>query len=410
MSCSSVFPSALAPFPSFLRFWWSRVAATTAQQMTMVALGWHMYDLTGSALDLGWVGLAQFVPALLLALPAGHLIDRHPRHLILALCLAAQTGVALTLLAGTLGGWVGRDAILGLSLVLGAVRAFQMPAQQALAPQLVSAEVLPRALAFSSAGMQGAIIVGPALGGLIYAGGAGAVYATSAVLSMLGSTLLLGLRVPAPRAGREPMTLASLFAGFRFIWQRKPVLGAVSLDLFAVLLGGATALLPIFARDILHSGPFGVGLLRSAPAVGALAMSIALSRWPIARRAGPAMFAAVALYGVAMIVFGLSTAFWLSFGALLVSGAADMVSVVIRQSLVQLETPDDMRGRVSAVNSIFIGASNQLGEFESGLTAAWLGAVGSVVAGGVGTLAVVGLWVRLFPSLARRERLTADQP
>ena len=410
MSCSGVFPSALAPFPSFLRFWWSRVAATMAQQMTLVALGWHMYDLTGSALDLGWVGLAQFVPALLLALPAGHLIDRHPRHLILALCLAAQTGVALTLLAGTLGGWVGRDAILGLSLVLGAVRAFQMPAQQALAPQLVPAEVLPRALAFSSAGMQGAIIVGPALGGLIYAGGAGAVYATSAVLSMLGSTLLLGLRVPAPRAGREPMTLASLFAGFRFIWQRKPVLGAVSLDLFAVLLGGATALLPIFARDILHSGPFGVGLLRSAPAVGALAMSIALSRWPIARRAGPAMFVAVALYGVAMIVFGLSTAFWLSFGALLVSGAADMVSVVIRQSLVQLETPDDMRGRVSAVNSIFIGASNQLGEFESGLTAAWLGAVGSVVAGGVGTLAVVGLWVRLFPSLARRERLTADQP
>ncbi len=407
MSCSGVFPSALAPFPSFLRFWWSRVAATMAQQMTLVALGWHMYDLTGSALDLGWVGLAQFVPALLLALPAGHLIDRHPRHLILALCLAAQTGVALTLLAGTLGGWVGRDAILGLSLVLGAVRAFQMPAQQALAPQLVSAEVLPRALAFSSAGMQGAIIVGPALGGLIYAGGAGAVYATSAVLSMLGSTLLLGLRVPAPRAGREPMTLASLFAGFRFIWQRKPVLGAVSLDLFAVLLGGATALLPIFARDILHSGPFGVGLLRSAPAVGALAMSIALSRWPIARRAGPAMFAAVALYGVAMIVFGLSTAFWLSLGALLVSGAADMVSVVIRQSLVQLETPDDMRGRVSAVNSIFIGASNQLGEFESGLTAAWLGAVGSVVAGGVGTLAVVGLWKRLFPGLARRERLTA---
>ena len=410
MSCSGVFPSALAPFPSFLRFWWSRVAATTAQQMTMVALGWHMYDLTGSALDLGWVGLAQFVPALLLALPAGHLIDRHPRHLILALCLAAQTGVALALLAGTLGGWVGRDAILGLSLVLGAVRAFQMPAQQALAPQLVPAEVLPRALAFSSAGMQGAIIVGPALGGLIYAGGAGAVYATSAVLSMLGSALLLGLRVPAPRAGREPMTLATLFAGFRFIWQRKPVLGAVSLDLFAVLLGGATALLPIFARDILHSGPFGVGLLRSAPAVGALAMSIALSRWPIARRAGPAMFVAVALYGVAMIVFGLSTAFWLSFGALLVSGAADMVSVVIRQSLVQLETPDDMRGRVSAVNSIFIGASNQLGEFESGLTAAWLGAVGSVVAGGVRTLAVVGLWVRLFPALARRERLTADQP
>ena len=401
-------PDALAPFPAFIRFWSSRVASTLAQQMMMVALGWQMYDLTGSALDLGWVGLAQFLPALVLVLPAGHIIDRHPRQLILALCIAAQSFVALALLAGTLAGWVGRESILGLSLVLGAVRAFQMPAQQALVPQLVSKDEMPRALAFSSAGLQGAIIVGPALGGVIYAWGAGTVYATSALLSMVSSALLLTLKVPARPAPHEPATLATVFAGFRYIWQRKTVLGAISLDLFAVLLGGATALLPIFARDILHAGPLGVGVLRSAPAVGALTMSIMLSRWPIVQLAGPTMFAAVALYGMSIIVFGLSTALWLSVAALLLSGAADMVSVVIRQSLVQLDTPDAMRGRVSAVNSIFIGASNQLGEFESGVTAAWLGAVGSVLLGGLGTLAVVGLWIKLFPALARRKRLTAD--
>jgi MFS family permease len=404
-----IIPAALAPYPSFVRFWLARVAATTAQQMTLVALGWQMYDLTGSALDLGWVGLAQFLPALLLVLPAGHLIDRHPRHVIVALCMAAQTLVALALLAGSHGGWLGRDGILGLSVVLGAIRAFQMPAQQALAPQLVPAEALARAVAFTSAGTQGAIIVGPALGGLIYGWGAVAVYAAGAALSLAAAAWSLSLKVARMAATHEPATLATLLAGFRFVWQRKTVLGAISLDLFAVLLGGAVALLPIFARDILHAGPFGVGLLRSAPAVGALAMSIALSRWPITRRAGATMFAAVAVYGVATIVFGLSTTIWLSFAALLVAGAADMVSVVIRQTLVQIDTPDAMRGRVSAVNSVFIGASNQLGEFESGVTAAWLGAVGSVVLGGIGTLAVAGLWIRLFPTLARRQRLAAGE-
>ena len=398
-------PAALTAYPSFVRFWFSRIAGTMAQQMVLVALGWHMYDLTGSALDLGWVGLAQFVPALLLVLPAGHLVDRLPRNRILACCLGALMGVSLLLWLGTQYGWVDRNAILGLSLVLGAVRAFQMPAQQAIVPQLVPDAVLPRALAFSSAGLQGAIIVGPALGGLIYGFGAGPVYVTSALLALSGSLLLLKVEVPARLRSREPTTMATLFAGFRFVWQRKPVLGAVSLDLFAVLLGGATALLPIFAKDILQTGPFGLGLLRSAPAVGALVVSLALTRWPITRRAGHSMFAAVALYGVSMIVFGLSTVLWLSIAALLLSGAADMVSVVIRQTLVQLETPDAMRGRVSAVNSIFIGASNQLGEFESGLVAAWIGAVGSVLVGGAGTLLVVGVWMRLFPSLARRDQL-----
>ncbi len=398
-------PRALAPYPSYLRFWLARVSGTAAQQMMMVALGWQMYDLTGRALDLGWVGLAQFAPALALALPAGHLIDRHPRHVIVALCQATQALVALTLAAGTYGGWIGRDVILALSVVLGAVRAFQMPAQQALTPQLVPPELLARAVAFNAAGIQGAIIAGPALGGFVYALGAGAVYAVSAALTLMGSALLATLHVPPRVMSTEPATLSSLLAGFRFVWQRKSVLGAVSLDLFAVLLGGATALLPIFARDILQTGPVGLGLLRAAPAVGALAMSIALLRWPITRRVGRLMFGAVAVYGLATIAFGLSTSIVASITALAVAGAADMISVVIRQTLVQLDTPDAMRGRVSSVNSISIGASSQLGEFESGVTAAWFGAVGSVLLGGIGTLAIVGLWMRWFPELASRERL-----
>ena len=406
-------PRALAPYRSYLRFWFARVSGTAAQQMTMVALGWQMYELTGRALDLGWVGLAQFAPALLLAIPAGHLIDRHPRQVIVALCQATQALVALTLAAGTFGGWIGRELILLLSVLLGAVRAFQMPAQQALTPQLVPAGLLARAVAFNAAGLQGAIIAGPALGGFVYtlgaastaSLGAASVYAVSAALTIMGSVLLATLQVPPRVMANEPATWSNLLAGFRFVWQRKTVLGAVSLDLFAVLLGGATALLPIFARDILHTGPVGLGLLRAAPAVGALVMSIALSRWPITRRVGRLMFGAVAVYGIATIAFGLSTSIAVSMVALAVAGAADMISVVIRQTLVQLDTPDAMRGRVSSVNSIFIGASNQLGEFESGLTAAWFGAVGSVLLGGIGTLAVVGLWMRWFPALAARERM-----
>jgi MFS family permease len=396
----------LAAHPSFMRFWWARLTGTMAAQMLMVALGWQMYDLTGSAWDLGLVGLAQFVPALALTLLAGHVVDRHDRRSIFAACLALQCAVALLLAAGSAGGWVGRELILGLSLLLGASRAFQMPASQALVPQLVPVELLPRALAFSSGAMQAAIIAGPAVGGFVYAAGAAVVYALCAALFVAAVVCVLAVRVERSIAPREPVTLASLTAGFTFIWRRKAVLGAVSLDLFAVLLGGASALLPIFAKDILHTGPWGLGLLRAAPAVGALAMSVWLVRWPIERRVGRVMFGAVALYGVATIAFAWSTLFWLSFAALLVSGAADMVSVVIRQSLVQLDTPDAMRGRVAAVNSVFIGASNQLGEFESGATAALLGPVGSVLLGGFGTLAIVAVWMRRFPDLARRERLS----
>jgi MFS family permease len=403
-------PATLAAHRAFLRFWWARLCGTAAAQMLMVALGWQMYDLTGSAWDLGLVGLAQFVPSIALVLVAGHVIDRHDRRAVVASCYATQLVVAVSLAAATLGGVVSREWILGLSLLLGAAKAFQLPAQQALTPQLVPAEALPRALAFSSGGMQAAIIAGPALGGFVYAAGAWIAYTLCATLFLAGVSLLVSLRLQRAAAPRAPVTLQALFAGFSFIWHRKAVLGAVSLDLAAVLLGGATALLPIFAKDILHTGPWGVGLLRAAPAVGALAMSLALVRWPIERKVGRVMFGAVAAYGVATLAFGLSTVFWLSFAALAATGAADMISVVIRQSLVQLDTPDAMRGRVSAVNSVFIGASGQLGEFESGVTAALLGAVGSVLLGGLGTLVVVGLWIRMFPELALRERLTETTP
>ncbi len=395
---------------SFMRMWFARLAGTTGNQMLMVAVGWQMYELTGSAWDLGLVGLFQFVPALLLTLVAGHVADRVHRGRIVALCLLAQGLVALVLVAGTQGvgaatAWVSRDWLLGLSVVLGAARAFQMPAQQALTPMLVPPAMLPRAMAFSSAGMQASVIGGPALGGVIFVAGATAVYCTCAVLFLIGCALVLRVKYSHVAPLREPVTMAVMLAGAVFVWQRKALLGAVSLDLFAVLLGGAVALLPLFAKDILHVGPWGLGLLRAAPAVGALVMSALLTRWPLARRVGYRMLAAVALYGVCMVVFGLSTSFVLSLVVLAISGAADMVSVVVRMTLVQLETPDEMRGRVSAINSVFIGASNQLGEFESGATAAVLGPVGSVVLGGVGTLLVAAAWLRYFPDLAQRDRL-----
>ncbi|WP_444812752.1 MFS transporter [Variovorax jilinensis] len=388
-----------------MRLWVARLFGTAASQMMMVAIGWHMYELTASAWDLGLVGLYQFVPALLLALLAGHVVDRRHRGRIVAACFATQGAVALVLLLAVAFGHDTRTLLLGLSLVLGAVRAFQMPAQQALTPLLVPPLMLPRAMAFSSAGMQGAIIGGPALGGLLFVAGMGVVYGASLAFFVLAAALVLRLRYGHTAPPREPVTVATVLAGVDFIWKRKPVLGAVSLDLFAVLLGGAVALLPIYAKDILNTGPWGLGLLRGAPAVGALAMSILLTRRPVERHVGRTLLLAVGVFGLCMVVFGLSRSFVLSLIALAISGGADMVNVVIRQTLVQLETPDAMRGRVSAVNSIFIGASNQLGEFESGATAALLGPVGSVVLGGVGTVIVALAWFRLFPSLAQRDRL-----
>ena len=375
-----------------------------ANQMLMVALAWHMYDITRSAWDLGLVGLFQFVPALLLTLPGGHLADRLHRGHIFASCVLAQAALALLLMLATQGDFATRELILTISVVLGAVRAFQMPAQQALTPLLVPQSMLQQAIALSSSGMQVAIICGPALGGLLYVMGAPTVYASSLALSLIAGTLTLFVRYR-----HQPSSLSAnwdtLLAGVAFVWQRKLLLGATSLDLFAVLLGGASALLPIYARDILHTGPVGLGLLRSAPAVGALAMSLLLMRWPLRRRIGQRLLGAVAVFGLATVVFGLSTHFGLSLLALVLTGAADNISVVTRLTLVQLETPDEMRGRVSAVNSMFIGASNQLGEFESGATAAWFGPVLSVVTGGIGTVLVAAAWMRLFPALARRDRM-----
>jgi MFS family permease len=402
----------LTAYPAFIRLWFARLAGTAGSQMLMVAVGWQMYDLTGSAWDLGLVGLLQFAPALALVLVAGHVVDRRHRGRIVAACMAAQGAVAMLLWAAA-GGWAGagvaafasRELLLGVAVALGAVRAFQMPAQAALTPLLVPPAVLPRALAFSSAGMQGAIIGGPALGGLIYVAGAGATYAACAGLFALAGALALAVRYAHRPASTEAPTWDSLLAGVRFVRRQRVVLGAISLDLFAVLLGGATALLPMFAKDILMVGPWGLGLLRAAPGAGALLMSVVLTRWPVRRRTGPVLLGAVAVFGLAIVVFGLSTSFWLSMAALAVSGAADMISVVIRQTLVQLETPDAMRGRVSSVNSVFIGGSNQLGDFESGATAALMGPVGSVVFGGVGVLVVVALCWRGFPELARRDHL-----
>ncbi|MDZ7937423.1 MAG: MFS transporter [Rhodoferax sp.] len=389
----------------FIRFWLARLAGIMGNQMLMVAVAWHMYDLTSSPWDLGLVGLFQFVPALLMTLPAGHLADRIHRGHMFATCMAAQAVVATTLISATVMGFASRDLILGLSVALGLTRAFQMPAQQALVPLLVPQRLLVRALALSSTGMEMAVIGGPALGGVLYVAGPLYVYGCCAALMVAAAGLALVVRyrhVPSQLA----TSWATLFAGVTYVWRHKLILGATTLDLFAVLLGGATALLPIFARDILHTGPAGLGILRASPAVGALLMSLVLARWPLQRRVGRRLLMAVGAFGLAMVLFGLSTSLWLSIAALVVTGAADCISVVTRGTLVQLETPDAMRGRVSAVNSIFIGASNQLGEFESGATAALWGPVGSVVAGGVGTVLVAALWFKWFPALAQRDRVS----
>lgn len=377
-----------------------------ATQMLMVAMAWHMYELTSSAWDLGLVGLVQFVPALLLALLAGHVADRWPRGRIIVVCLLGQALVAAVLLQATWADDLSRDLLLWLSLVMGAIRAFQMPASQALLPALVSPSLLPRAMAFSSAGLQAAILGGPALGGFVFALAAVVVYALSLALLLVACLALMRLSLPHRQAAPEPMTVTSVLAGVRFVWHNKVLLGGFSLDLFAVLLGGATALLPIYAKDILEVGPWGLGLLRASPAAGALIMSLVLTRWPLQRHVGRWLMVSVGLFGVSIAVFAVSTVFWLSMLALVFSGAFDMVSVVVRQTLMQLETPDEMRGRVSAVSTIFIGASNQLGEFESGATAAWMGPVAAALVGGIGTVVVAVLWTRLFPSLARRDRMS----
>lgn len=389
----------------FMAFWFARVCTASGFQMLTVAIGWHIYALTGNVLDLGLVGLAEFLPRVLFMLHTGHVADRYDRRHVAALCQTVQGLIAVALVLGSATDNISREMIFLLAFALGAARSFEMPATQALLPNIVPTELFPRAVAAAASAMQAATIVAPAVGGLLYAFGSLWVYGPVAVLYAIACCLMLSLSSRQQVLRKERASLDSLLAGIRFIRSRRDILGAISLDLFAVLLGGATALLPVFAKDILLTGPWGLGLLRSAPAVGALAMSFWLAHFPIERQVGRIMFTAVGVFGVATIAFGLSTSFWFSLAVLAVLGAADMISMVIRGAFVQLHTPDEMRGRVSAVNGLFIGASNQLGEFESGVTAAWFGTVPAVVMGGVGTLLITGLWIRLFPTLANRDRL-----
>jgi MFS family permease len=389
----------------------ARFLVTVATQMQAVAIAWQVYAITHRPIDLGYVGLAEFFPTFSLALFAGAVADRFDRRRIVIVTNLVIAACAAALLAMT---WSGRGGVLGIYLVVvafGVARAFSAPAGSALSPSLVPPEDFPNAVAWSSSFWQVATIVGPAVGGLFYgAGGAGAVYGATAALCVTASGLVAIVR---PRPGAVEKRSASwetFLAGIRYVRKNRVLLGSISLDLFAVLFGGATALLPVYASDVLHVGPRGLGLLRSAPAVGAAVMAIAVAHYPLKRHAGRTMFWCVATFGLATIVFGLSRSFLLSLLALLVTGASDMVSVVVRQTLVQLKTPNEMRGRVSAVNMMFVVSSNELGEFESGITAAWFGAVPAVVLGGIGSVLVVLAYGLAFPELRAVDRLDDVRP
>jgi MFS family permease len=391
--------------PSFTNFWVGRMLSSTSFQMLSVAIGWQMYAITHDAFSLGLVGLAQFLPMLLLTLVVGQVADRFDRRRIVTLCQIVEGATAILLLTGTLAGWLGSGQIYLAAAILGSCRAFESPTNSALLPQLIPRELLQKAIAWTTSVGQTSQIMGPTLGGLLYAVGPVFVYGTSAAALLTASVLTFAIRLKLTVSKREPVTLRSVFLGLEFVWRKPIILGTISLDLFAVLLGGATALLPIFAQDILGTGPIGLGLLRTAPAIGALMMSLVLARFPLRKDAGLTLFAALGVFGLATMVFALSTNIIVSLAALAFVGGSDVISVVIRSSLVQLQTPDEMRGRVNAVNSLFIGTSNQLGEFESGMLAGWLGAVPAAFIGGLGTIAVAGLWMALFPSLRKLKSL-----
>jgi MFS family permease len=403
----------------FRRYQLARSMVILGAEAQSVAVAWQVYSISHRPLDLGLTGLALFLPGLLFLLPAGHAADRFDRREIILICYGLQILATGALL------WLARTeshniyAIYGVLLVIGTGRAFSGPASSALVPHLVPEEHFVNAVTWGGAIFQFANVTGPALGGLLFtlplisvlarAGleGAGIVYLFT-LFSLTWFLILVGsLHVRPGRMEHRATTLKVVFAGFRYVWHAPMLLGSFSLDLFVVLLGGAVALMPIFAHEILHTGPWGLGMLRAAPAVGALAMSLTMARFPIQRRAGLRLFVCVAIFGAATMIFGLSRNLWLSMAALAILGAADMISVIIRGSLLQLATPPEMRGRVSAVNSLFIGASNELGEFESGLTAQWLGVVRATVAGGVGALAVAGAWAGLFPALRKADGLNA---
>jgi MFS family permease len=398
--------------PNYVIFLVARFLAVLAVQMQSIAVGWQVYALTNDPLDLGLIGLAQFLPFVILVLPAGEIADRYDRRWILTLCYGVECFCALLLLG--FSEWGSHSLrvtsawpVFAVLFLFGSARAFVMPASQAITPNLVPRASFANAVALNSTTFHVATILGPSLGGLIYLAGPSWVYLTVAVMLSISVVLMFSIRMPPIVRRLERATWRSVLEGLQFVRSRPIVLGAISLDLFAVLFGGATALLPVFARDILETGPEGLGVLRSAPAFGAGVTALVLGFRPIERYVGRWMFGGVALFGCSIIVFGLSTSFALSLVALIVLGVGDMISVYIRHLLIQLETPDAIRGRVSAVNSVFIGASNELGEFESGVTAVWFGLVRSVVIGGVATLAVAGLWMHFFPTLRRLDRFPA---
>ncbi|MEK1893724.1 MAG: MFS transporter [Rhizobium sp.] len=392
--------------PGYLNFAASRVLSSLAFQSIAVAMGWMIYDQTHSAFALGLVGLCQFLPMVMLTFVVGQAADHFDRRRIGLICQLVEGVTALMLGLAAWQGMLSASGILIAVAILGAAQAFERPTMAALLPTVVPASLLQKSIATTTSMMQTALVIGPSFGGLLYGVDEVAPFVLSFVLFLIASINVISIRTARPTAVRQPVTLASVFAGVSFIRSKPVILGTISLDLFAVLLGGATALLPMFARDILHAGPWGLGLLRASPAIGAVVMSIYLARYPLKTDAGRKMLWAVAIFGLATMVFALSQNIALSIGALFVVGASDTISVVVRSSLVQLLTPDEMRGRVNAVNSLFIGTSNQLGEFESGMVAALLGPVMTGIVGGIGTIVVVLLWIRLFPDLARVKTLS----
>ncbi|WP_429931293.1 MFS transporter [Agrobacterium vitis] len=394
---------------AYTKFFFARFLAAFAMQIVSVAVGWQMYEVTGNALYLGLIGLVQFLPALLLILVTGTAADRMNRRMIVAVCLGVSAICVALLLFLTVENAFAPVPVLVIMTIFGIERAFMGPAVQSLAPNLVPEKDLANSFAWNASSWQTASILGPVAGGLLY--GVGPLSAYIVALGFMAAATLLVLLVPKPaqRTANEPKTWTYLLAGFKFIRHEKVVLGAISLDLFAVLLGGAVALMPIYASDILTMGPMGLGILRSAPGVGAIAMATFLATFPIKHRAGTIMFVGVAIFGLATVAFGLSTVWWVSALALAVMGAGDMISVYVRETLLALWTPDQVRGRVNAVNSVFIGASNELGEFRAGTMAHLIGPVGAVVVGGVGTLAVSIIWALTFPKLRTIDTLEAPE-
>src|SRR5436309_2294234 len=388
-------------YPDFIRYELARFFIVLALEMQSVAVGWQVYDITKRPLDLGLIGLAQFLSGIVLFLPAGHAADRFDRRSLLTICYAGFALASGLLLATTWYNGRSVHAIYAIVVFLGIVRTFNWPVSRALLPQLIAAEHFPNAVAWNSSIFQGATILGPAAGGVIYAffRGPAAVYASAllaACAAMVSTLQIHPKRRPPPR---EPVEWDTVLAGFQYVWRQKVVLGSISLDMFAVLLGGAVALLPVYAREILHTGPWGLGLLRTAPGVGAAVMAVLLAHRPLRGKSGTTLLWAVAGFGVFTIVFGISRSLILSLVALFLLGASDMISVIIRATLTQLATPDEMRGRVTAVDMIFIGTSNESGQFESGITAQWFGSVPAVILGGIGTLVVIALWAWWFPEL-----------